>query len=111
MKRVLNIALLAVVAVFVAANPAFAQAVVGTVSAKASLGNWAVFMGAGLAMGLAAFGTGIGMGTAIKGALEGVSRNPSVAPRIMTMMIIGLALIESLAIYALVIAILLLMVV
>jgi F-type H+-transporting ATPase subunit c len=72
--------------------------------------SWAIFLGAGLSIGLAALGTGIGMGSAIGSALEGVSRNPSVAQRIMTMMIIGLALIESLAIYALVVSLILLFV-
>jgi F-type H+-transporting ATPase subunit c len=106
MKKILHVALLGAATILMTANTAFAQ-----VSDKAVQGSWAIFLGAGLGIGIAAFGTGIGMGTAIKGALEGVSRNPSVAPRIMTMMIIGLALIESLAIYALVISILLLMVV
>ncbi|WP_034764586.1 ATP synthase F0 subunit C [Chrysiogenes arsenatis] len=63
---------------------------------------------AGIGMGLAAFGTGIGMGSAIRGATEGISRNPNASGKIMTTMIIGLAMIESLAIYALVVALILL---
>jgi len=73
--------------------------------------TWAKYIGAGLAMGVAALGTGIGQGTAIKGAVEGISRNPSASGKISTTMIIGLALIESLAIYALVVALILLFVV
>jgi F-type H+-transporting ATPase subunit c len=65
-------------------------------------------LAAGLAIGLGAIGSGIGMGTAIGGACEGTSRNPEAGGRIMTTMIIGLAMIESLTIYALVIALLLL---
>jgi F-type H+-transporting ATPase subunit c len=65
-------------------------------------------LGAGLAIGLGAIGSGIGMGTAIGGACEGTSRNPEAGGRIMTTMIIGLAMIESLTIYALVIALILL---
>ena len=67
-------------------------------------------LAAGLSIGLGAIGSGIGMGTAIGGALEATSRNPEVGGRIMTTMIIGLAMIESLTIYALVISLLLLFV-
>ncbi|PIW00774.1 MAG: ATP synthase F0 subunit C, partial [Deltaproteobacteria bacterium CG17_big_fil_post_rev_8_21_14_2_50_51_6] len=45
----------------------------------------------------------LGMGNAINGALQGTARNPEAGGKIMTTMIIGLALIESLCIYALVI--------
>ena len=64
-----------------------------------------VGLGAGLAIGLGACGGGIGQGRAAAAALEGIARNPDASGKIMTPMIIGLALIESLVIYALVIAI------
>jgi F-type H+-transporting ATPase subunit c len=64
-------------------------------------------LAAGLAIGLGAIGSGIGMGTAIGGACEGTSRNPEAGGRILTTMIIGLAMIESLTIYALVVALIL----
>ena len=73
-------------------------------------GLWAFFgiaIAAGLAIGIAALGTGLAMGNAINGALQGVSRNPEAGGRILTMMIVGLGLIESLAIYAFLISILL----
>lgn len=105
MKKTFSI-VLSSIAMLMMASAAFAQE-----SAKQGDGAWAIFLGAGLAIGLAAAGTGIGMGRAIDAALTGISRNPSVAPRIMTMMVLGLALIESLAIYALVVAILLLFVI
>ena len=57
----------------------------------------------GFGIGVAAFGTGISMGYAINGALVGTARNPEAGGKIMTTMIIGLALIESLCIYALLI--------
>ncbi len=57
----------------------------------------------GFGIGVAALGTGLGMGNAINGALTGTARNPEAGGKIMTTMIIGLALIESLCIYALVI--------
>jgi F-type H+-transporting ATPase subunit c len=63
-----------------------------------------VGMAAGIAIGVAAMGCGIGQGLAAFAALQGIARNPSAAGKIQTPMIIGLALIESLCIYALVIA-------
>jgi F-type H+-transporting ATPase subunit c len=62
-----------------------------------------VGLGAGVAIGFAALGGGIGQGIAASGALQGIARNPSASDKIFTPMIIGLALIESLVIYALVI--------
>ncbi len=59
---------------------------------------------AGLAISLAAFGCALGQGRAVAAAMESIGRNPNCADRIQTPMIIGLALIEALAIYALVIA-------
>ncbi|MFC1770098.1 ATP synthase F0 subunit C [Nitrospirota bacterium] len=60
-------------------------------------------LGCGLAIGLAALGTGIGMGSGLAKACEGVARNPGMMNKIMTVLIIGIAMIESLAIYALVV--------
>ena len=64
------------------------------------------FIAAGLSIGIAACGCGIGQGRAAAGALEGISRNPSAYSKIFTPMIIALALIESLSIYALLISLL-----
>ena len=61
-------------------------------------------VGAGIAIGLAVLGGGIGQGRASGAALEGISRNPGAAARIQTPMILGLALIESLVLLAFVIA-------
>jgi F-type H+-transporting ATPase subunit c len=61
-------------------------------------------IGAGIAIGLAVLGGATGQGRAAAAALEGISRNPGAAPRIMTPMILGLALIESLVLFAFVIA-------
>ena len=66
-----------------------------------------IALAAGLAIGIAALGGGIGQGIAINGGLQGISRNPEAQPKIFVAMIVGLALIESLVIYALVISILL----
>ena len=66
-----------------------------------------IAIGAGLAIGLAAAGGGIGQGRAASAALEGIARNPGAAGKLNGPMILGLALIESLVIYAFVIAIML----
>ena len=68
---------------------------------------WCV-IAAGIGMGLGSFGTGIGQGIAISKAVEGVARNPGASGKIMTIMLIGLAMIESLAIYVFVVAMIIL---
>ncbi len=78
----------------------------GEDSAVKAAGLWVFFgiaIACGVGIGLAALGTGIGMGNAVNGAVQGTARNPEAGGKIMTTMIIGLALIESLCIYALVI--------
>lgn len=67
----------------------------------------AVVLAAGIGIGLGAIGPGIGQGNAVQGAMEGISRNPGAVKPIQTNMILGLAFMESLTIYALVIAIVL----
>ena len=104
MKKFTVVAIL-LVAAFVLSNPALAEDTKQAFQVNPSndyLGM--VGLGAGLAIGLAAFGGGIAQGNAAKGALEGIARNPQAADQLFTPMIIGLALIESLVIYALVIA-------
>lgn len=67
----------------------------------------AVAIAVGFGLPFAAFGCALGQGMAIKGAMEGMARQPEMASKIQTAMIIGLALIESLAIYAFVISLIL----
>ncbi len=66
------------------------------------------YLGAGLAIGLAALGTGIGMGILVGSAVEGIARQPEAINQIRVTMIIGIAFTEALALYALVISFLLL---
>ena len=63
---------------------------------------------AGFGMAIGSFGTGIGQGLAVKSAVEGVARNPGASGKILTTMMIGLAMIESLAIYVFVVAMIIL---
>lgn len=68
------------------------------------------FIGGALAIGLGAIGPGIGIGLAVNGALEALGRNPEAEGAIRSTMIIGAALAEAVAIYAFVIAIIILFV-
>ncbi len=63
---------------------------------------------AGFGMAIGAAFTGIAQGMAIKSAVEGVARNPGAGGKVMTTMMIGLAMIESLAIYVFVVAMIIL---
>ncbi len=65
--------------------------------------RWGI-VSAAFVLGIAAAAGAIGQARAIAASVEGIARNPSAAPAIRLAMIIGLALIESLVIYALVIA-------
>ena len=62
----------------------------------------------GLAIGLGAIGPGIGIGIGVGQAMSAIGRNPEAEPIIRTDMILGLVLAEAVAIYALVIALLIL---
>jgi F-type H+-transporting ATPase subunit c len=63
-----------------------------------------IAIAAGFGIAIAAFGGALGQSRAIASGLEGIARNPSAQNKIFIPMIVGLALIESLVIYALVIA-------
>lgn len=62
---------------------------------------------AAIGLGVAACGGGVGMGIAIGKAVEGIARQPEVSGRIQSLLLIGLGFLESLSIYALVIALIL----
>lgn len=61
-------------------------------------------VGAGLSIGLAWFGAGLGEGWVAEKALEAYHRNPAIKGQILTFMILFIALVESAAIYGLIIA-------
>jgi len=73
---------------------------------KEDVFRWAAG-GAGFAIAIAALGGTLAQGRATAAALEGISRNPGASAKIQTPMILGLALIESLVLFAFVIAFLL----
>ena len=98
------------VLIFVVAVMALALApelVLAADEAGGDSGAWGIALGAGLSIGLAGLGCGIGQGLTGSGAVQGIARNPGAAAQIQTPMIIALALIESIALYGLVLGIML----
>jgi len=67
----------------------------------------AIAIGAGFGIAIAAFGGALGQSRGIASALDGIARNPAASGKIVTPMIIGLAMIESLVIYSLLVSLLL----
>ncbi len=84
-------------AVMLLASPAFAQ------DAAANAGSQWVPLAAGLGMALAAGLCGLGQGRATASAAEALARNPGARPGIFIFLILGLAFIESLALFTFVI--------
>ena len=97
-KKILLMAIIALIAVSAfAAEPASAPA-------QATTGVKWSYVAAAFVLGIAAAFGALGQGRAIAASVEGIARNPSAGAAIRGAMIIGLALVESLVIYALVIA-------
>ena len=65
-------------------------------------------IGAALAMGLGALGPGLGLGILASKAFEAIGRNPEAQSKIQTTMILAIAVTEAVAIYALVVALMIL---
>jgi F-type H+-transporting ATPase subunit c len=105
---------LGAVATAVLASPLLAMAQEGAVAAAAQAAGQAVAgisvergliaLAANLGIGVAAFGSALGQGRMAASAMESIGRNPNSAGQLFTPMIIGLAFIEALTLYALVIA-------
>ena len=111
MKKSLLYTVMAIVLVIVAAPFVFAD----TPAAPAATVDYtkAIIIGcsllvAGIAIAFGTFGTGLGMGNGLNGATNAVGRNPEAQGKILLTMMVGLAMIESLAIYALVVALIVL---
>ncbi len=98
--------MVALVGLFTIVLPAIALASGDVTEGKGGdhLMKFGLAIGAGLGMGLAVFGGGLGQGKTAAAALEGIARNPGAADKMFVPMIIGLALIESLVIYMMIIA-------
>jgi len=111
MKKILwTLGLMLVNAGVVFASEGGAEAAAG---GKATVAGAALFfaatvLAAALSIAVGTIGTGLGQGNAVAKAVEGIARQPEAAGTIQTNLIIGLAFIESLCIYALVVALILL---
>ena len=101
MRKALFLAL-NTVAILAVASIAFAAEGTG-------MGDALIRMGAAIGMAIAAAGCGIGQGMGLKAACEGTARNPEAGGKIMVSLILGLAFVESLAIYALVVNLMLIL--
>ena len=99
MRRIVNVLVWATV-MFLSPALAFAQGGAGS-------GTGGLGIGAGLAVGMAGLGCGIGQGLTAGNTTAGIARNPGAAGAMFTNFILGMVLIESIAIYGLVIAIML----
>jgi len=114
MKKSLVYSLLAMVLVIVsapfvlAAPEAAAAASAGTVDYTKAIIIGCSLLAAGMAIAFGTIGTGNGMGAGLNGATNAVGRNPEAQGKILLTMMVDLAMIESLAIYALVIALIVL---
>ncbi len=100
------LAILAVASIALAANEAVDSAAAKAVLDAGALGLTCA--GVAIGMGAACGGCGAGMGAAIAGTCVATARNPELAGRLFVLLLLGLALIESLAIYSLVINLILL---
>ncbi|MGC9108655.1 MAG: ATP synthase F0 subunit C [Caldimicrobium sp.] len=92
-------------------HPALAQEVAKAAGDKMVTGFGiysAIILATGIGVGLGALGCGIGIGQATAGACQGIARNPELAGKLTVTMILGIALVETQVIYALVIALILL---
>jgi F-type H+-transporting ATPase subunit c len=105
MKKVLVVFML--LGVLISLSFSIAMAAEGSTAGLDSGVKQMVALAAGLGIAIAAFGGALGQGRSIASALDGIARNPGAAGKIVTPMIIGLAMIESLVIYSLVVSLLL----
>jgi F-type H+-transporting ATPase subunit c len=98
MKKIASLALVSLAGSLMAASPASA--------ADGSLVTGGLGLGGGLAAGLAVLGAGLGIGRIGGAAVDATARQPEMAPRIFTQMILTAALIEGVALFAVVVGLL-----
>ena len=116
MKKSLIYTVIAMVLVIVSAPFVFAAKEVaqaattaaGTIDYTKAIVIGCALIAAGIAIGVGAVGAGLGLGQATSGASNAVGRNPEAQGKVMLTMMVGMAMTESVAIYALVIALVIL---
>jgi F-type H+-transporting ATPase subunit c len=99
--RKLNLLFFALVGVLMSAMPVLAQAPATAADHAGDGGVGLKAIAAGVGFAIAVFGGALGQSRIGAAACEGAARNPGAAAKIQTMMILGLALIESLVLFAL----------
>lgn len=104
MKKIISVILITLALVCLFVPFVFAEEAAKPAASGDSSTKTMAVLAAALAIGIAALGTGIGQGLGLSKACEGAARNPGAAGKIQLLLIIGLAMIESLAIYALLVA-------
>lgn len=103
MKNLMNKALV-LAAVVLASSQVFAEEAAAAVVQAGGLDRGLIALGAGICISVAALGGALAQGRTAATALDGIARNPAASGKILIPMILGLALIESLVIYALIVA-------
>lgn len=112
MRKTLQVTVLSILFVLLFASLSMAAeaaaAAAGTVDYTKAIIVACSLIGASVAIGLGAIGTGVGMGHGLSGATNAVGRNPEAQGKVLLTMMVGMAMIESLAIYALVVSLIIL---
>ena len=98
MKKIVTL-ILVVLGIMMLATPALAQPQTAEAAAASAVGYR--YIAAGIGFAIAVFGGAIGQSRVAAAACEGAARNPGASGKIQVMMILGLALIESLVLFAL----------
>lgn len=96
--------ILMMIATLMANSVAFAQEATAHAEDGSGHALGMAAIGAGIAIGIAALGGAFGQGKAAAAALDGVARNPAASGKLLLPLVLSLALIESLVIYAFVIS-------
>ncbi|MGA9724503.1 MAG: ATP synthase F0 subunit C [Candidatus Binatus sp.] len=103
-RRIGTIMTMAGMAILASPLLAMAQEAAGAAGGGAPLRAGLIAIASNIGIGIAAFGSALGQGRMAASAMESIGRNPNSAGQIFVPMIIGLAFIEALTLYALVIA-------
>lgn len=103
-RRIWQILEMAIVLVLASPLVAMAQQAAAPAAKGVSAGLGLIGLGAGLAVAVPAMGCGIGQGRLVASAMESIGRNPNSTGQLFVPMIIGLAFVESLTLYGLVVA-------
>ncbi|HEY6419154.1 MAG TPA: ATP synthase F0 subunit C [Candidatus Binataceae bacterium] len=107
MRRIGTITTMVGLAILASPMLAMAQEAAGGGAGGTALRAGLIALAANIGVGIAAFGSGLGQGRMVAAAMESIGRNPNSSGQIFTPMLLGLAFIEALTLYALVIAFLL----